>query len=673
VTIRARSIVASIVLTVLIVVTVVTAVYLVGRTGANLQGGGLDEVGVLSEVTRGYGVAMNDVYRYAVTGDRSTLTNLDDHLAQIVRAESAFAAMENPGSAESPSDLQLGGRLADTTEAFIAEARKVVADRDRLGMPSILALATFTSASGSLEEVITAISSLEARKEGADSVALGRQLTLLQWLAVGAGIVSIIGVAIVSAVMARSVLRPVRELQRASQALAAGDMEYPVGDGGRDEIGDLSRAFVSMRSDLQESMRRLEEEVVSRTEAQERYELVTGDIARVNKVLEGEVLERERAQTELETANGQLNVQLGDVAAATHEMAMLAEMASMLQADIGASEAYAIIASYSGALLPGTSGALYTMADSRNLLDRTACWGDMPPSADFFAPGDCWSLRLGKLHSPDDEHVFSECRHVDGDDRGTYMCLPLTAQGDAIGVLVIYKVEAAVREGEDRSGAIERARRIALTFGEQVALAISNLKLRESLREQSIRDPLTGLYNRRFMEDSLEREFARARRNSTPISFIMMDIDHFKGYNDRTGHGAGDAVLAAVGAFLRGATRADDVACRYGGEEFLVVLPGADEEKAAERAEEIREGIKALVTRLADHTLPGITMSLGVSQLDSEALTAEAALAAADRALYEAKNTGRNTVVRAGATEAPEAAQGSTGYEEPLPAGSHAA
>jgi diguanylate cyclase (GGDEF)-like protein len=270
------------------------------------------------------------------------------------------------------------------------------------------------------------------------------------------------------------------------------------------------------------------------------------------------------------------------------------------------------------------------------------------PSVSFFGPSDCWALRLGRPHSPDEEHVLTDCAHINGDDAGDYLCIPLNAQGDSIGVLTVYDMSAGAVPGERARLERERTHRLAVTFAEQVALALSNLKLRETLREQSIRDPLTGLYNRRFMEDSVERESARARRNAHPISFVMLDIDHFKEYNDNTGHGAGDAVLAAVGRFLREVTRTDDVACRYGGEEFLLVWPTMDAAGARRRAQEIREGIKGLTVREADRILPGITVSVGVAVMDpkSEA-TPDDTIRVADAALYRAKTGGRDRVMTA--------------------------
>jgi len=188
---------------------------------------------------------------------------------------------------------------------------------------------------------------------------------------------------------------------------------------------------------------------------------------------------------------------------------------------------------------------------------------------------------------------------------------------------------------------------IITTIAEHIALAISNLRLKETLRQQSIRDALTGLFNRRYMEETLERELRRAKRENKPVGIIMIDIDFFKDFNDRIGHGGGDALLRELGAFLINSTRGGDVACRYGGEEFLLVLPDANLEDAGRRAEEMRKGVKALRVDYLGKTFAKCSISLGVAVFPENGETSEVLLNAADKALYRAKNEGRDRVVLA--------------------------
>jgi diguanylate cyclase (GGDEF)-like protein/PAS domain S-box-containing protein len=165
------------------------------------------------------------------------------------------------------------------------------------------------------------------------------------------------------------------------------------------------------------------------------------------------------------------------------------------------------------------------------------------------------------------------------------------------------------------------------------------------LQEQAIRDPLTGLHNRRYLDETLPRELQRAERHSQPIGIIMLDVDHFKRFNDTYGHDAGDTLLRAVGAFLQHTTRGEDIVCRYGGEEFTLVLPGASYEDAHQRAEELRTGIQALVAAHQGQTLDSVTASFGIAIFPVHGTTADALVRAADQALYQAKHSGRNQVM----------------------------
>jgi diguanylate cyclase (GGDEF)-like protein len=213
------------------------------------------------------------------------------------------------------------------------------------------------------------------------------------------------------------------------------------------------------------------------------------------------------------------------------------------------------------------------------------------------------------------------------------------AKGEALGVLY-FGSEAPEAFTADRE-------RLTATVAEHVGLSLANLKLRETLRLQSIRDPLTGLFNRRYMEESLTRELSRCTRSNRPLSVLMLDIDHFKRFNDSFGHAAGDALLQAIGEFLRASTRGEDIACRYGGEELTLILPETSLADAANRAEQIREGLKRLDVRSQGVTLGMATVSIGVAGFPTHGANTTTILRAADEALYEAKREGRDRVVTA--------------------------
>jgi diguanylate cyclase (GGDEF)-like protein len=186
-----------------------------------------------------------------------------------------------------------------------------------------------------------------------------------------------------------------------------------------------------------------------------------------------------------------------------------------------------------------------------------------------------------------------------------------------------------------------------LSVGERIGLALSNLRLRSELRELAIHDPLTGLHNRRYMEEALVLELSRAERSGFPVGIIMLDIDKFKGFNDGFGHAAGDELLRGLGALIRSNLRAGDIACRYGGEELLIILPQAGAESARTRAEELRERVKGLDIRMNGAPTAAVTISLGVGAYPEHGATRDEVLAAVDAALYRAKKEGRNRTITA--------------------------
>jgi diguanylate cyclase (GGDEF)-like protein len=197
------------------------------------------------------------------------------------------------------------------------------------------------------------------------------------------------------------------------------------------------------------------------------------------------------------------------------------------------------------------------------------------------------------------------------------------------------------------SEALIRRRQLAATVAEQVALAIANLNLRESLRLQAVRDPLTGLYNRRYMEEFLDRELHAARRKNRPLAMMMLDLDHFKIYNDTFGHSAGDRALAAFGETLLRCVRTEDIACRYGGEEFLLILPECTVKQATMRAEEISKRLRDSRSTSDGLAANPLSVSIGIAGFDETTDRMDLLLKFADDALYQAKRAGRDRVIAA--------------------------
>jgi len=269
-------------------------------------------------------------------------------------------------------------------------------------------------------------------------------------------------------------------------------------------------------------------------------------------------------------------------------------------------------------------------------VEVVAAWGPALRGEPVFTREGCWALRRGRVHHVEDTSDGLLCKHLHKPLPAAYICVPMMAQGEALGILHLgYREIGRLTEPKQH---------LVVAVAEHVALSLSNLKLHETLRSQSIRDPLTGLFNRRFMEESLIREVLRAARNQGPLGVIMIDLDGFKSFNDTFGHDAGDALLREFGFLLRNNIRAEDIACRYGGEEFTLILPEATLEATLERAEQIREEIKRLKVLHRDQDLGQVTVSLGVAVFPNHGTTGEALLRAADTALYRAKIDGRDRV-----------------------------
>jgi len=344
------------------------------------------------------------------------------------------------------------------------------------------------------------------------------------------------------------------------------------------------------------------------------------------------------------------------------EIVLLSELGGLLQTCDSTGEAYEVISRQGRKLFPDLSGAVYRISFSRTDLELVSSWGEGGPisGADLFRPEDCWGLRLGRDHFVADPEVDLICRHVVEATPPRYLCVPMMALGEALGVLHLRAEPAPESAGlggprSDSIDAIQGAaaflndarRRLATAVAEHTAMALANLSLRETLRHQSIRDPLTSLFNRRYFEESLEREIRRAQRRGSLLGVIMLDLDRFKLFNDSFGHEAGDALLRAFGELLRRKVRGEDVPCRYGGEEFALLLPDATLDAARERAEELRLAAKALQVAYQDHLLGPITLSLGVAVYPDQGMSGQAVLRAADAALYKSKADGRDRVTAA--------------------------
>jgi diguanylate cyclase (GGDEF)-like protein/PAS domain S-box-containing protein len=360
-----------------------------------------------------------------------------------------------------------------------------------------------------------------------------------------------------------------------------------------------------------------------------------------------DISERKRVEGELQKANEHLSNYVTELEHRNRETELFSEMVSLLQACVTIEEVQSIIGRLVRELFSTDSGAMYLLNPSRMLFEPVAAWGENRPAAEQgITARECWSMRLGKLYQVDSSMPGVLCNHVRQPLETASLCIPLVAQGETLGLLHLLFDRTWLSLSPD---ARERQKRhkqqLAIAVAENIALSLANFRLRDTLYTQSIHDYLTGLYNRRYMAELLEKELHRMARKKAPAGVILIDIDRFKSFNDSFGHEAGDLVLREFSLFLRKNIREEDFACRHGGDEFVIILPETSLDNARQRAEQLRQGVKSLNIYFRGHSLDTVTLSLGVSVYPGHGMTAETLLRTADAALYRAKAEGRDRVV----------------------------
>jgi diguanylate cyclase (GGDEF)-like protein/PAS domain S-box-containing protein len=352
-----------------------------------------------------------------------------------------------------------------------------------------------------------------------------------------------------------------------------------------------------------------------------------------------DITARKHAEAETLIANNELLALVDELRWHDQEMQLLNRMNDLLQSCVTQAEAYRVIGLSVGALFPGDSGCLAILPGRDKPLEVTARWGSEVNMESTFSLEDCWALRRGQLHEVVDLQTGLVCNHFSLPPEGSYLCLPLTVQGKILGVLTL--TQNAIRKGMYPIS----LKQLAVTVGETIKLSLSNLQLREELRQQAIHDPLTDLFNRRYLEEALRHDLYQAQRRNTPLCVVMLDLDGFKQFNDSFGHGAGDALLHEFGGVLRERLRKSDIPCRYGGDEFLLVMPDSSIADTQGRLEQIRIFMRELQINYGELTLGMVTLSAGIAQTPEHGTTAAALLQASDHALYAAKQAGGDRIV----------------------------
>lgn len=347
--------------------------------------------------------------------------------------------------------------------------------------------------------------------------------------------------------------------------------------------------------------------------------------------------------TELKDIQYKLTDTHREIEQRSRQIALLNELNDNLQVCKNIDETRPILKRYGARLFPDGAVSICLFNSSRNVVEPFVSWGAGQLIDKLFAPDDCWALRKGKVHVEASGEEGLICPNRVGCGCSHYICVPMMAYGEVKGTLNIDV--SSFFSGLDPERVTQREaalRELAGMAADQIALALANLQLRATLQFQSTRDSLTHLYNRRYLTESMEREIARADRQHSEIAVLMIDVDHFKRFNDTYGHAAGDAVLRSFGELLRDILRSSDVACRYGGEEFAVMIPEVPREVAMERAELIRRRTGELEIDHLGERVGGVTVSIGVAYYPAAGDSPAEIIEAADTALYRAKTAGRD-------------------------------
>lgn len=403
----------------------------------------------------------------------------------------------------------------------------------------------------------------------------------------------------------KSFVSPFIRLTQITEEIAVGEFTTSGQSDRNDEIGWLAKSINSMSHKLKESYQDLERKVAERTH-------------------------------KLEETNIKLEETIESLATRNRQSELFRRYVEELQLCENKEDTVSVLISACEALLTGDHGGISILNPETGKIETIVTWGE--GSFPKFASGvdECRALKTKQVHACLNPETQANCEH-NHKTMARGFCVPVIVQGNLSGALHV-----VVRTKDKKQFSIKQ--RIGENLIQAYTLFLSNLELRHTLQQESVRDPLTGLFNRRFMEETLKRESSRAKREKFSIGIIMADVDHFKNFNDTYGHDAGDTVLKKLAEMLQRGIRDEDVVCRYGGEEFILILPNTSLSHTMNRAEEIRRHVEMNMVMKLETESVKITISLGVSVYEVGGDDIEDVIKVADQGLYAAKKAGRNTV-----------------------------
>ena len=535
---------------------------------------------------------------------------LDSYHAALARAETGVTSLRGylANDGEQSTEVTALARLvqvkSSALRARIAERRQTAG-----AGPNADAVEQDEKLTSEIRDAVNALAATEQALVASHTAVANDAFDATKTILLTSGPILLIGLALAAAMAIGFIKHPLDRIIAGGKAIVGGDFLHRIPFASRDEFGTLAELFnnAAVRLRAEHTM-------------------------------------NQRASAELREVNDELVARSAELEARGRIIDVLGKMAHRLQSCDSEEEFADVVRRFASQVLPQVPGVLYLLNNSRNVLRAAAEWNSPGHHKPDFRPPDCWALRRGHDHVVTGVDVEVVCHHVAESPDLSYRCFPMLAQGETLGLL--YVEEPSANDPERLAAAraaIADHWRIEIMV-ENIALALGNHRLREALRIQSIRDPLTSLFNRRYLEETLEIEFARASRAKTALSIMMIDVDHFKQFNDSFGHDAGDVVLKAVAQALNSGMRRGDITCRYGGEEFTIFAPGAALEDGERRADALRQTVAAMSLVHNGRPLGAITCSFGVAAFPLHGATPAEVLQAADEALYRAKKAGRNRV-----------------------------
>jgi len=359
---------------------------------------------------------------------------------------------------------------------------------------------------------------------------------------------------------------------------------------------------------------------------------------RLYEASQREIKERVQAEQALQEIQIQLANRVGELEQRTREITYLTQLSNLLQLSLQPDEAYSIISQYTPQLFPNSSGALFTLDEQQQELIPRTNWGQPPPRVSSLVHDDCWALRRNRPYLAIDTSNGMLCRHIGKPLPGSYLCVPILSEGQEIGLLYL-------QTDPDQQCLTIEQQQLAVAVAEQAGLVLSNLQLREHLRTQAISDPLTGLYNRYYMQDFLDLKIHQANQESKLINVVLIDLDDFKVMNEKFGYSTGDELLRKFGLLVKQTAGKTGIACRYVGDALTMILPEITMQEVSRKAEHLRHEIKKLMVQYEDHYLQNLTVSIGVACYPEHGRSVPELLKAAYMAALHAKELGGDQVV----------------------------